>query len=1003
MHLPAWRALVTLCVHALVAVNARAEAESAAGSRYDVRTWQTEDGLPRNTITCIAQSADGYLWLGTPFGVFRFDGLSFTRLDKRGAASLGRQRTRALYLDRAGRMWGGTGTAGVVRYDQNDVRVFDSRDGLPTPTITALCEDPQGGMWLGTEHNPCWLDAQDQVHRIEGPALDPTQLVRDVWGRVWFAGRHGYGQLTHGGATNVTSTPNPAVLCTRRKEGLWVSDQTCLKRIGPPGSAAEAAPILLPSGLEVRALLEDWRGDLWLGTDGQGLYRYAQGQFFLELPSTRRMLALFEDSEFNLWVGTDGGGLSRLKPKVFQTVDTSRGLALSLVHSVCEDAGGVMWLAPQRTGLAHWTGAGPVEFLPELSSFGITAVLPNPVGGVWVGSVNQGLYLAKDGQVQRLTSQGPFHARQIRVLHQDGRGDLWLGCLPDGLAKWSGNQLTPPQVFEQQGAPAGAIWAIADDGHGTLWLGTIKGELWSYDGQRFRQFGATEGLPGAPLGALHFDSAGALWLGTLGAGLGRYHHGQFVFADVRHGLDDEVIAAILEDGRGYFWLASERGISRVRQHDLNEFMEGRCSQFESTLFGKNEGLDNVNSSGGFQPAAWRTRAGTLWFATSRGAVGVDPASLRGSPQGPSLVLEGIWVDGVEVPRQTSLQLPHNYRELEFRYSAPSFAAPERVRFRRQLVGLDPDWQATTTARVATYSPLAPGHYEFRFTACNSEGIWNQTPASVSFVVAPAFWQTAWFRGLVLLACMAALAGGVRYRYAQQMRRQLRQFEQAHAIEQERMRIARDIHDDLGARLTQMALLSEMAAGEIGTQGKAGERLAKVARSSREAVRALEETVWAINPHKDSLHDLVDYLSHYANEFFRPTPARCRQDLPLLIPEVQLPAEVRHNLFLACKEALNNVQKHAQATEVWLRLTVADSRLDLLIEDNGLGFPVQPRSGNGLQNMQARLAAIAGECRVDSQPGRGTRVCFSLALPWPPAAESRPPANGEPPSPPTAST
>ena len=268
------------------------------------------------------------------------------------------------------------------------------------------------------------------------------------------------------------------------------------------------------------------------------------------------------------------------------------------------------------------------------------------------------------------------------------------------------------------------------------------------------------------------------------------------------------------------------------------------------------------------------------------------------------------------------------------------------------------------------------------------------------MVTPAFWQTAWFRGVVLLACAAGLAGGVRFRYVQRMRRQLRQFEQAHAIERERMRIAQDIHDDLGARLTQMALLSEMAAGEIGPQGKAGERLAKVAQGSREAVRALEETVWAINPRKDSLHDLVDYLSHYANEFFQPTPIRCRQDLPLIIPELQLAAEVRHNLFLACKEALNNIQKHAQATEVWLRLTVADSRLDLLIEDNGSGPPPQARLGNGLQNMQTRLAAIGGQCSVDSQSGRGTRVCFSLALALPASAQSSPPAGGEPLSSPT---
>jgi signal transduction histidine kinase len=228
-----------------------------------------------------------------------------------------------------------------------------------------------------------------------------------------------------------------------------------------------------------------------------------------------------------------------------------------------------------------------------------------------------------------------------------------------------------------------------------------------------------------------------------------------------------------------------------------------------------------------------------------------------------------------------------------------------------------------------------------------------------------------------------VAALVRHRYARRMQRKLQKLAQAHAIEQERMRIARDIHDDLGARLTQMAFLSEMTAGEIGGHGQASERLEKIATGSRQAIRSLEEIVWAINPRKDSLSDFLDFLSHYANEFFHGTAIRCRQDLPLIIPEIPLSSEMRHHLFLACKETLNNIHKHAGATEVWLRMKVNETDLEVAIEDNGQGF--EP-SSKGLMNQQTRLAAIGGRCQVDSQPGCGTSVRFTIKLPESPATQ-----------------
>lgn len=967
---------------------------TTAGSDYFARTWQTDDGLPRNTISAMAQTPDGYLWLGTPLGVIRFDGITFLPMEDEYYAGFVRARTRVLYSDNRGRLWIGTGTAGVIRLEGKDFTIINSQNGLPHPTITAICEDSRGTVWLASQDGSLsWVDSEDVVHPVApvagGAQSAGIQLVRDGRGRLWFAQRDTYGQLLDGVATNVTRIPEAEIqLCPSSDGGMWVCDGFELQKLSAPDSSAAMVTIQLPlKRNQVQSLLEDRKKNLWIGTRSQGLFRYADGKFTQEFASTHRIPCLYEDAEANLWVGTEGGGISRLRPRIFHTINVREGLPNSMVLSLCESVDGDLWLSPQGPALLRRNSNGELADISGFTNIGTTCVLPNSAGGIWVGTVNQGLYSIREGQPKHISDQGAFRNRQIRVLHQDAKGQLWLGCLPEGLARLSNDKFTKPQEYLDQGLPKQAIWAMADDRDQHLWLGTIRGELWRYDGTNFTSYGEKDGLPGATIGALLATSDGNLWIGTLGGGLGRLRRGHFVFADVRQGLADDVISGIVDDGSGYLWLGSERGIMRLRKQDFEEFAAGKRHRFETIHYGRNDGLASVECSGGFQPSAWRTRSGEIWFATSKGAVAVTPTSLNGDPHPPKLVLEKIQVDEVEVTSRSGLKIPSGYGELAFTYSAPSFSSPERIRFRHQLIGLDADWVEAGTTRTVSYPRLAPGSYVFRFTAGSADGVWNETPVTVAFEVLPAYWQTNWFRGLALLLFGLIVAGGVRYRYVLKMRRKLRKLEQAHAIEQERMRIARDIHDDLGARLTQMAFLSEMTVTEMGERSPAGERLTKIADGSRSAIRSLEEIVWAVNPQKDSLPHLLDYLSHYANEFFRATDIRCRQDLPLIIPEITLSAECRHHLFLACKEALNNIHKHAGATEVWLRMTIAGADLEVIIEDNGRGLPQppEPSAGNGLLNLQSRLSAIDGQCHVTSTPGGGARVCFKIKLPPHPAA------------------
>jgi len=313
--------------------------------------------------------------------------------------------------------------------------------------------------------------------------------------------------------------------------------------------------------------------------------------------------------------------------------------------------------------------------------------------------------------------------------------------------------------------------------------------------------------------------------------------------------------------------------------------------------------------------------------------------------------------------------------LELRYTANSLVAPEKVQFRYCLYhdGHDDTWTEAGNRRVAYYTNLRPGNYTFRVIACNNHGVWNEEGASYSFFLAPHFYQTWLF--YLLCSLTVVLAGYGLHWIRLSVVRKIERLEKQHALEKERARIANEMHDDLGSSLTQIALLGELANRDLPDANKTGEHIQKITRTTREVFRAMDEIVWAVNPKHDTLSSLIGYLSKYAQDFLRPAGIRCRLDLPQNLPPHPLTTDERHNLFLTVKEALNNIVKHAGASEVWLRVSLDSARCLISIEDNGRGFAIGSArpDGNGLTNMRERLAPTSGEFKLNSQPGQGTRL------------------------------
>ena len=373
---------------------------------------------------------------------------------------------------------------------------------------------------------------------------------------------------------------------------------------------------------------------------------------------------------------------------------------------------------------------------------------------------------------------------------------------------------------------------------------------------------------------------------------------------------------------------------------------------------------------------------------------VDPAGVEINPLPPPVRIEKMRVDDkpfADGAAAEPLQIPPGRHRIEFEYTALSFVAPEKVRFKCRLNNLETEWVDAGAKRVVTYNYVPPGNYTFQVIACNNDGVWNEKGASLSMAVLPFFWQTLWFRTVagitIITACSAAAWLATRRR----MRRKLESLEWQRAVEHERARIAHDIHDDLGVQLTRISMLSETVQNKLDQPEKAAAGLSQIYKTAHELTRAMDEIVWAVNPRHDTLEGLSSYLEKFAQDLLAVAGIRCRLDMPSEFPPWRLTANVRHNVFLAFKETLHNVVKHSAASEASIRLTTGIHSFELVVKDNGCGFStdasrVSPpdnttglSSGNGLENMKRRMEEIAARCQIQSAPGQGTKVTFTVPL------------------------
>jgi signal transduction histidine kinase/ligand-binding sensor domain-containing protein len=1008
-----------------------AGATNSSGTDYTIDVWQTEQGLPQDSVNSLVQTGDGYLWLGTYNGLVRFDGVRFKVFDTSTTPEFGDNRITSLYEDVQGTLWIGHETGSLTRMRAGKFEAVNLGTNWPGGAIIGTMPDADGILWvLGKEGALLSLQGAKLVATNTGPqesapdkdrggefirvntlAANPyvvvPSLARDREGELWLVRGSLLGTLRNGQLTPWVpgvplETSDVQMACACRKGGLWLMGFGRMKKLAGPGTVVNLGET--PWGYDyVTALLETRAGSLVVGTLRNGLYVIApdgSSRHFSRQNGLSHdwVLALCEDREGNLWVGTGGGGLNVLRKRKVEMVKAPDDWQGRSILSVAPAADGGLWVGTEGAGLYRLKDGEVKPFVETngLLNFFIWSVLEDRRGQLWAGTFGGGLYVRREGKLEFPRGlEDPVAV--VFALYEDRQGVMWVGT-QSGLVRDDGGQCT--WYTRKDGLILPNVRVITEDAAGAIWFGMSGGGLGRLKDGRLTQFGRAAGLPGDFVWSLLAEPDGTLWVGTFGSGLCRWRDGRFATISTREGLPNNVICHIADDGRGNFWISSYGGIFRVAKDELNRCADGRLKTVSCLAYGRAEGLSTLECSGGLQASGCQTPDGILWFPTIKGLAAVNPVGVHLNPVPPPVLIEEVTVDDRRLPLPAPdgsatgarLKIPPGKHLLEIHYTGLSLVAPEKVRFKYRLDGLEPEWTDVGTRRVAYYTYPKPGDYTFRVIACNNDGFWNETGATLVFTVLPRFWQTWWFAAGVVLAGIGAVGSSVRSITRRRLHEKMERLERQRALENERARIAKDIHDDLGSNLARIMMLSQSdrAEGEDAQQVVA--RLQKVYLTTRELTRTMDEIVWAVSPHHDTLDSLVNYLGKFAQDFLNMADVRCRLVVPIQLPAWPLTAEVRHSLFLAFKEALHNVVKHASAAEVRVSLTLAESGFVVAIEDDGVGFdparvapgaagkdPLRIAGGNGLANMHKRLESLGGECRVDSAPGKGTRVQFVVRV------------------------
>ncbi|HTA43972.1 MAG TPA: two-component regulator propeller domain-containing protein [Bryobacteraceae bacterium] len=961
-------------------------------SQYAHTSWKIRDGFPKGQVNSIAQTPDGWLWLGTEFGLVRFDGVTPSAFQPPRGQHLPSDNIRGLLVARDGTLWIGT-TKGLASWKNGSLTRYAE---LGETFADVMLEDREGTVWVGLQDpgKLCAIRggrAQCEGEGRLGPGVFGLHESRD--GSLWVGVINGLWKWKPGPARFYPVPGQSDGIHSFADEdtgALTFGTRSGLMRI----EDAKSEPYVVrgvTNGLMVDRILRDRDGGLWVGTRTQGLVHLHKGRADAfgqsEGLSGDDVFAFLEDREGNLWISTTGG-LDRFRNYAAATFSEAQGLSKALVGAVLADKDGSVWIvtldglnrwkrgeiAVYRTGKGRGTQASSA--LREIAGTGLPdrgmeSLFQDTRGRVWVAASDGIGYLENDRFTLIKGTEGLTHA-----FAQDAGGNVWVAHQQLGLLRLStGNQM---DRIPLPGVPPKSIATslLADPARGDLWIGFYPGGLARYrDGQMRAYYGAAEGLGEGQVAGLRLDSDGTLWADTAG-GLSRLRNGHVTTLNGRNGLPCDAVHWSMEDDAHALWLYMPCGLVRIARSEVDAWNNDTRRSIRFMVFDSSDGIRTVARPGGFTPHASKSPDGKIWFAVVDGVSVVDPLHLPFNKLPPPVDVEQVTADGKVYDASNGLRLPALVRDVWIDYTSLSLVSPEKAHFRYKLEGQDREWKEVVNDREARYSNLAPRRYRFRVQASNNSGVWNEAGASFDFSIDPAWYQTLWF-GLFCIAAFFALLWAL-YRY--RLHQIAQQFNQRlEGRVEERTRVARELHDTL-LQSFQGLMLRLQVVDEMLPPGKAKDEFERTLERADQAIVEGREAVHGLRSSTTITNGLSEAVKHAGDELAAQGGAEFRLVVEGATRELR--PIVRDEIYRISREALRNAFQHAHAHRIEAEITYGDRALRLRIRDDGNGIPPSilkagRESHYGLTGMRERTVQIGAKLNIWSRVGAGTEVDLSI--------------------------
>ena len=992
-------------VAALIIAGAFCAASAAAQSispnwvfgSYQQLSWQDRDGLPQNTVLAITSTRDGYLWIGTYGGAARFDGVRFRTFTPSNTTGLANAVVTSIVETRNGDIWFGTFGGGVSRLSNGRFTAYGVKDGLSHAYVKSLLEDRAGTLWIATDGGGVtrFRDGRFSVYTISDglPSNRVRALLEDGDGSLLVGTNEGIARIASGA---VSAYPAPArvarvgvqVLARDREGALWIGGlERGLSRVDARGVTEFGAADGFPNDV-VEALSVDETGAVWVGTYANGLFRYFAGRFERHAPADgppgARVAAIARSADHALWIGTDEG-LVRLKAPRFTSYTKRDGLADERPASIVEDVEHSVWIGSGRGLTRFKDGAFTVyttrNGLPD--DYGRDLALG--VDGFPLVRTRRGVARWTGRGFEMLADSNEVPWNRVTTLVQDRAGAIRIAIADEGLVRLHDNRVT--RLTKQDGLADNSVLVFFEARDGSMWVGTFNGVTRISSGKTTSWY-ARDGLASNHVTAFHQDASGTIWIGTHGGGMSRFKDGRFATISARQGLYDDFIFQIVEDADANLWMNGNAGIWSTSLAQLNDVADGRRPRAESFAYGRIDGMLSSEGIGGTL-AGWKRNDGSLWFPTTKGVVVVDPQQRDTMP--PRVVIEDVTIDREPVQGGQAVRVLPGHENVEIQYTGLSWSRPHAVSFRFRLTGLDRDWVEAGTRRTAYYSHLPPGSYTFNVTADNGEGVWNTAGATLAIVVLPRFYQTWWFRSVVVSSLVAFVWVSWRYRIAQMRRAQAAQQAFSRQLiesqERERQRIAAELHDSLGQSLLVVknrALLGAMS--QPGEQALTHfQEISAAAAQTLDEVRAIS---YDLRPHHLDQLGLTTTIGAMIEKVEKSAAIHITRELDDI--DGLFPPSDEITIYRIIQESLNNVLKHSHATEAHVAVRSYEHAVDIVIRDNGQGFSRRDArdeaagpGGFGLKGIAERVRMLGATHAIESAPGQGTTIRVRIQ---PPAAK-----------------